>query len=196
MDECIDFITDIDERTFMVVSEEFNQIISSIAPDIPQVSRVYIFCKNDFRRKSWLRKHSEMFDIFTDITSIREELKLATHHCDHNSVSLSFVKKTDAVIDQSLDILDCSFMYTQILKEILLTIDFDQRHINEFVTYCRARFASNNAEVRSIHKIEEEYHHHQPIWWYTSNSTAGTDVQSRSPFTVVKVCLIQILTKR
>ena len=58
-------------------------------------------------------------------------------------------------------------MYTQILKEILLTIDFEQEHINEFLTYCREQFAGNTIELKNVDKIEKEYHHHQPIWWYT-----------------------------
>jgi tetratricopeptide (TPR) repeat protein len=58
-------------------------------------------------------------------------------------------------------------MYTQILKEILLTIDFQQVHINEFFTYCREQFVTNTIELKNVDKIEREYHHHQPIWWYT-----------------------------
>ena len=40
-----------------------------------------------------------------------------------------------------------SFMYTQILKEILLTIDFEQEHINEFLTYCREQFVGNTSRT-------------------------------------------------
>jgi Tfp pilus assembly protein PilF len=58
-------------------------------------------------------------------------------------------------------------MYTQILKEILLTIDFDQGHIKEFLMYCREQFAGNYAELENVDKIAKEYRHHKPIWWYT-----------------------------
>ena len=58
-------------------------------------------------------------------------------------------------------------MYTQILKEILLTIDFEQSHINEFLTYCREQFVGNTAELKNVEKIRKEYRNHQPIWWYT-----------------------------
>ena len=42
---------------------------------------------------------------------------------------------------KTLDRLDPSFMYTQILKEILLTIKFEEKHIQEFIDYCREQFA-------------------------------------------------------
>jgi tetratricopeptide (TPR) repeat protein len=61
-------------------------------------------------------------------------------------------------------------MYTQILKEILLTIDFETKHMNEFLTYCRGQLTGNTAELKNVDKFEKEYYRHQPIWWYTSYS--------------------------
>jgi tetratricopeptide (TPR) repeat protein len=58
-------------------------------------------------------------------------------------------------------------MYTQILKEILLTIDFDQEHMNKFLTYCREKLAGDTVEPKHVEKLLKEYHDHQPIWWYT-----------------------------
>jgi tetratricopeptide (TPR) repeat protein len=105
--------------------------------------------------------------VYTDITPICEALKQATQDCDHNSISITFAKKTDGATGPNHDTLDPSFMYTQILKEILLTIDFDQGHFKEFLTYCREQFKGNHTELKNIDKIEKEYRHRQPIWWYT-----------------------------
>ena len=81
---------------------------------------------------------------------------------------MSFVKTTDGVLNKSPNELDQSYMYTQILKEILLTIDFDQSHINDFFIYCRRKlFVNKTSQLKIIDKIEKEYRHHQPIWWYT-----------------------------
>ncbi len=77
--------------------------------------------------------------------------------CDKNSVSISFVKTTDGPKNQNLNELDQPFMYIQILKEILLTIDFEQEHINEFLTYCREKIAGNSAQLKNLDKIEKEY---------------------------------------
>jgi len=105
--------------------------------------------------------------VYTDIIPICELLKQAIQDCDHNSVSISFIKATDGVSKENLDTLDSSFMYTQILKEILLTIDFEQSHINDFLTYCREQLTGNTIELKNVDKIETEYRDHQPIWWYT-----------------------------
>ncbi|CAF4401568.1 unnamed protein product, partial [Adineta steineri] len=58
-------------------------------------------------------------------------------------------------------------MYTQILKEIFLTINFEDKHFTEFITYCREAFLENENELQNIEKLERDYHDHIPIWWYT-----------------------------
>jgi hypothetical protein len=138
VDECIDFITDInDEMTFMIISEAFSSIIIPVVEAISQVSSVFIICENKAQHEKWVQQWSKLKGVYTDITSMYEAFQQIAHDCDQNSVSVSFVKPGDGASKENLDQLDQSFMYTQILKEILLTIDFEQSHINEFLTYCR-----------------------------------------------------------
>jgi hypothetical protein len=171
VNECIDFITDIEEeKIFMIVSGTFSQVIVPIVQDIPQVSGIYIFCGNKSRYEQWALQWSKVKGVFTDITPICEALKQTAQNFDQNSVSISFIKSNDSASNQNLDQLDQSFMYTQILKEILLTIDFDQEHINEFVRFCREQFTGDSGELKTIDKLENEYYRRQPIWWYTCGS--------------------------
>jgi tetratricopeptide (TPR) repeat protein len=168
MDECIDFINGIkEEKTFMISSGALGQTTVPMLHDKPQVSKIYIFCGNKARHEQWTKKWPKVEGVYTDITPICEALKQDVHNCDQNSISMSFVKTADGASNQNLDTLDQSFMYTQILKEILLTINFEQGHINEFLTYCREQFAGNSIELKNVEKLEKEYHRHQPIWWYT-----------------------------
>jgi hypothetical protein len=163
-DECIDYITDITiEKTFLIVSETFSDIIIPIAQDIPQVVSIYIISSNNAPHK----QYSKVEGVFTDITSICEVLKKAAQVCDQNSVSISFISTSDGASSKKLDELDQSFMYTQILKEILLTIDFETLHFKEFLTYCREQFAGSTFTLNNVDKFEKEYRRHQPIWWYT-----------------------------
>jgi tetratricopeptide (TPR) repeat protein len=168
VDECIDFINDIkEEKTFMIISGTFGQTTVPVVHDKLQVSTIYIFCGNKAHHEKWTKEWSKVAGVYTNITPICEALKQATQDCDHNSVSISFVNKTDGTSNQSLDTLDKSFMYTQILKEILLTIDFEQEHIDEFLTFCREQLAGNTDELKNVEKLRKEYCYHQPIWWYT-----------------------------
>jgi hypothetical protein len=168
VDECIDFITDIkDEMTFMIISEAFSPIIVLIVEAISQVNFVYIICENKAQHEKWVQQWSKLKGVHTNIPSICEALQQTAHDCDHNSASLGFVKPSDGASKENLDQLDQSFMHTQILKEILLTIDLEQGHINEFLTYCREQFAGNSFQLKTIDRIEKGYCHHEPIWWHT-----------------------------
>lgn len=77
VDECIDFITDInEEKTFMIVSGTLCQTIVPIIQDISQVSSVYISCGN--KAQQW----PKVKGIYTGITSICEAFKQAAQDCD------------------------------------------------------------------------------------------------------------------
>jgi tetratricopeptide (TPR) repeat protein len=167
-DECIDFINGIkEERAFVISSGALGQTTVPMVHDNPQVNTIYIFCGNKGYHEKWAKEWPKVAGVYTDITPICEALKQAAQDCDHNSISISFAKKTEGATGPNRDTLDSSFMYTQILKEILLTIDFDQGHIQEFLTYCREQFAGNYAELKNVDKIAKEYRRRQPIWWYT-----------------------------
>jgi hypothetical protein len=71
------------------------------------------------------------------------------------------------VSDQNIDQLDQSFMYTQILKEILLEIEYDEQSFKDLVSYCREQYANNPNELNFIKEFEETYREHSPIYWYT-----------------------------
>ena len=111
-----------------------------------------------------------MSGAYTDIKSICNELKNVVQDYDHNTVSINFMTKSDGVRKQRLNELDCSFMYTQMLKKIILTLDFNAEHFKELISYCRGQFVNNPRELQKIDKIEREYDAEQAILWYTYES--------------------------
>lgn len=111
-------------------------------------------------KKIQYEQQSKIEGIFTDINHICEALQHASYECDQNVTSINCIPTNNDVINQS-------FMYTQVLKEILLTINFEEKHIEEFISYCRDIFVNNINELKNIDKFEEDYHQYTPIWWYT-----------------------------
>jgi tetratricopeptide (TPR) repeat protein len=163
-DQCITFISDIkEEKIFMIISGSIGQDIVPVIHDMSQIDSIYVFCKNKLRHKEWAEKWSKIKGVFIEIPPICKALTQAAQQCDQNAISMSFVSTTEGFSNQ----INQSFMYTQILKEILLTINFDEQSIKDFIVYCREQFTDNSAELHNIDKLEREYHHHTPIWWYT-----------------------------
>jgi hypothetical protein len=165
VDECVNYISSIkEEHIFMIVSGVLGQMTMPVVYDMPQITCIYIFCENKLEHELWINKWPKMKGVFTEISVLCEALKQAAEECDRNTIPMSFIETNDRTSDQNLD---KSFLCTQILKEIVLTTDFKQQDIKEFITYYRTQIADNVAETRNIDKFEQEYHDHEPIWWYT-----------------------------
>ncbi|CAF0717446.1 unnamed protein product [Adineta steineri] len=67
-----------------------------------------------------------------------------------------------------MDQLDPSFMYRQILKEILSTITFESKHFDDFIDYCHTTTGKNGTDPRRIEAFSRGYEETAAIKWYTS----------------------------
>ncbi|CAF1287117.1 unnamed protein product [Adineta steineri] len=163
-EECIEFIQTItNNKICMIVSGSLGQHIVPHVHGMSQVNTIFIFSNNQKWDQQWAKEWPKIKGVFTNITSICKALKQTAHQCEQNAISISFVAP-----NTKLDQLNPSFMYTQILKEILLTINFEDKHFKEFITYCREAFVENEYDLQNIEKLKRDYHNQRPIWWYTS----------------------------
>jgi hypothetical protein len=168
-DECIDFLTDIyNENVFMIISGALCKNIVSLFHGVTQLHTIFIFCEDQTRYEQWAKEWSKIKGVFTEITPICEALKQASHQCEQNAASISFVATSCDTSSINLDRLDPMFMYTQIMKEILLSITFEPKQFIEFIDYCRDIFNDNERKLEDIDKLQRNYRNETPIWWYTS----------------------------
>ena len=168
VDECIDFFTDIDDNNvFMIISGALCQNIVPLSHNFAQLRTIFIFCNDSTAYEQWTKKWSKIEGVSTEITSICEALKQASQQCEQNSIPMSFIATSGDGANKNLDRLDPMFMYTQIMKEILLTIKFEPQHFKEFINYCRHIFVENEGELKNVDKFEQKYLNETPIWWYT-----------------------------
>jgi tetratricopeptide (TPR) repeat protein len=170
-DQCIDFVTNIyNEKVVLIISGALCQNIVPLIHDISQLHKILIFGKNKIRYEQWAKKWSKIKDVFTEVTPICEALQQISHQYEENAISISFVTLDGNTFDKNLDRLDPMFMYSKILKEILLAIEFKQHHIDEFIDYCRDIFDDNEKQVKNVDQLKREYHNQTPTWWYTYQS--------------------------
>jgi tetratricopeptide (TPR) repeat protein len=167
-DQCIDFLTDIhNENVLMVISDALCQNIVPFIHDVPHLQTIFVFCRNKTQLEQWTKDWSKVKGVFTEISQVCEALKQAVQLCERNTTPISFAATSDDVSKKGLDQLPPSFMYTQILKEILLSIHFEQRHFVEFIHYCRDMLVENESQLRNVDKLQSEYRDEMSIWWYT-----------------------------
>jgi tetratricopeptide (TPR) repeat protein len=167
-DECVDFLTDIfPESVCMIISGALCQNVVRLIHDVAQLHTIFILCKNTTEHEQWAKDWPKVKKVFTEISPICEDLKQAAQECEQNATSMSFITTSGANSKKNLDQLDPSFMYTQIMKEILLTIKFEEKYFTEYIDYCRKVFHENQHQLNNVTKLQRNYRHYTPIWWYT-----------------------------
>ncbi|CAF3459992.1 unnamed protein product [Rotaria socialis] len=168
-DQCVQYIDSIsNDKVYLIVSSTLGQRVVPYVHLLSQVDSIFIFCGNKKRYEQWAKNWPKIKGVFMQIAPICEVLKQTSSEYESNAISISFMATNDHETNKNLNQLDCSFMYTQILKEILLTIKFKPEHLEEFINFCREQFAKNDTELKNIKLFEQEYYDHTPIWWYTS----------------------------
>jgi hypothetical protein len=156
-DQCVDFLTNIhDKNVCMIISGTLCENLMPLIHDFTQLHHVLIFCEKKTGYEKWAKDWTKTKGISTEISSICVVLEQAVQQCEQNTIPISLIATSGDLSTKKLDQLESSFMYTRILKEILLTIKFEQQHITAFIAYCREQFVENDRESRNMKKIRRK----------------------------------------
>jgi tetratricopeptide (TPR) repeat protein len=66
--------------------------------------------------------------------------------------------------------LDQSLMYSQLLTEILLEMNYEKAAKSEFIELCRTHYHDNKVQLHRINDFERDYELHPALWWYIKES--------------------------
>ena len=154
-EECVKFLDQIQkEKAFMIVSGSLGRQVVPEIENKPQLEAIYVFCGNKAANEQWANKIPKVKGIYTDIKPICKALQIDRENCDRAMVSISF------------NGIDALFMYTQLLKEAILQIEYDDaKSLKELADFCRHQ---GDIDEYEINKLEKEYRSQTPIWWYTA----------------------------
>lgn len=167
-EECIKFINSMhDENTCVIISGSLGQRTVPRIHDLSHVDSIFIFCNNKSLHETWSKEWSKIKSVSTEISTIYETVKLTIQQYEQNSISINFLTTNGNILNKDFNEMNPSFIFTQILKEIISTIKFEEKHIKQFIAYCRKLFVNNQNELKNIDIFERKYHDTTPIWWYT-----------------------------
>ena len=169
-EECIEFIGNLKiEKACIIIGDSFGEQTVPRIHNMTQVDTIFIFSDDKTQHGQWIKEWSKVKGIFTEISSICDPLKKAARQCEHNATPMSFVGTSDDICNKNLNQLDCSFMYTQLIKEILLNITFEDDYIKQFIQHCCNIYAENQQTLNDVKEFERKYHDKTPIRWYSSS---------------------------
>ena len=170
-EECIQFLNGMaTEKACLIISGSLGQEIVPRVHDLLQVDAIFIFCSNKKQHERWTKNWPKIKGVFSEMKLLCEVLKQVAQQCDENAISITIMGSADSPAKNPVNRLDPSFMYTQIIKEIFLTIEFEQQHFDHFIEYCRKALDGNGKQLNYVEEIAQQYDQHLPIWWYTRDT--------------------------
>ena len=157
------------EKVFLVVSGYLGRDLVPRIHAMTQIDAIYIFCGETNLHKEWVKKWPKVKGVFNQIEPISKALELAVKQCDQDCAAVSFAStSTDDVSKINLNQLEPSFMYTQLFKNTLFTMEHDRtKAVLDLVKYCQEAYADNPHQLALVNEFGREYHPEQAIRWYT-----------------------------
>jgi Tfp pilus assembly protein PilF len=161
------FISDIRNLdVYLIISNPEEHMLAD-AHRLGQVKAIFIFNDRNSSKASWPEKWKKIQGIYTSVHDLCKFLKETAKKSDREFQELCFVASND-IKNRGLDELDQSFMYTQLIKEILLELEYDKKCVRELVTYCQENEATMKVGLQGLQEFQQDYPQKETaVWWYT-----------------------------
>ena len=172
-DQCIEFLDAIDHRknkVCLVIAGAHAERVMSHVHYMYQIDSIFIFRNEATQGEQWTRFWPKIKGVFTEIALICVALKQVAQQCEYNAIPISFITANSILSKKNFDQFDCLFLYTQILQDILSSVTYEIKHVEEFIERCCLQFGEIKEKLINAKELEKNYHHRTPIWWYTSES--------------------------
>ncbi|CAF0833684.1 unnamed protein product [Rotaria sordida] len=171
IDECSNYFKTINnEQIFLIIVDSFDQQhshLNNLIKETIQINSVYIFSNDPLKEKSWEDESKKIKGIFTEIKSIINVIEQNINSSKQKYSTTSII----SMVDMNFDELHPSYMYSKLLIEIILKINYDNKAKKDSFDYCRKYYADDNVMLKAIDEFEQDYQNHSPIWWYTKESS-------------------------
>ena len=159
------------ENVSLIVSSSSIEKILPHVHRFSQLTSIYIIAASAESTLPELSKnYTKINGIFSETRCLAEHLIREVQATEAMTTSIS-VGGLGTDSNEDVNLLDPSFMYSQLLKEILLEFERDNEDEEEarrrFVQSSRELYASNARELNVINEFDRDYQNHTPVWWYT-----------------------------
>ncbi|CAF3845736.1 unnamed protein product [Didymodactylos carnosus] len=164
-DQCVECISLVrTENIFLIVSGSLGQTVVPLIHDTRHVQSIYVFCSNKEWHEKWVTKFRKVRGVYTDIKHICEALEEQVHISSNDMSGLISVLSSSNSNNEKQE---ASFMYFQLLIEILLEIDSSDESKQELIEQCSKQYEENEKELAYIEEFHKKYEPNRAIWWYT-----------------------------
>lgn len=165
LEKCYEFLYSIRNGTILfVVSGSMGPLILPRIDNFDQIYSIYIFCGNKANHTEWIKPYKKIRGVHNQIKDLCNSLRYDHNQYDKSLTGISILPPSPITdINES----NKQFIFLQMMKSILLEIQYDKKFRGELVDYARTFYCTNPQQLNIIDTFDENYQLHSPIWWYT-----------------------------
>lgn len=165
LEDCMEFIKDTaTEKIFLIISGSLGYRFLPRIEHTSQIHSIYVFCQEVASHLLWTHKYKKIKGVFDDVNRICEQLKRDIAYCERAPLQISTKSNMSAMATNALD---ASFMYSQLLRETLLELEYGSAAKTDLVEHCRRAYADNERQLDIISEFENTYTPTSAVRWYT-----------------------------
>lgn len=155
--DCVTYISHIrTEKVFLIVPTADLRLSSLV--ELPQLEKIYI-----------LDRSAASSDIFTDVESLCQELQTDVDICQRDLLQFVTSPAVSPTGTLAVDLKrqEVTFLYMQLLREVLFRLKFTADAQKEFISFFRAHYADDEEQSRAIDEFESTYRPQRALAWLT-----------------------------
>jgi tetratricopeptide (TPR) repeat protein len=181
--ECMDFITEFPQEQKLILIVSLDDVISYdifilTAEAFTQVFIIYVLCKENSVSEEFEHilhnHHTKVQGPFTEMESLKNHLDRATaHHLSNKLISfqtinMTLTETTTRVTSDKLNKQEASFMYAQMVKEIVMEFELTPSSKMEMIQFCRELYNGNSFELAFIDDLQFNPRNQSALSFYTA----------------------------
>ena len=169
-DECFEYMSAIClERIFFITSGSLGENFVPQVHNLEQVTFIYIFCTDKEKHDQWSKAYIKVRGVFNNDNQLLMQLRsdLQMHIKIMTPMNIFDTKEKSL---QDLNVEQSSFIWFQLLIEVLLRFPQTENAKDEMVEECRINYHDNSSALQDIAEFQSKYDANQAIYWYTADS--------------------------
>ncbi|CAF3916699.1 unnamed protein product [Didymodactylos carnosus] len=126
-----------------------------------------MLCFNKAKHEEWAKGYEKVCAVSTNIDDICDQLTKDVAINSNNLVSVTAMAPN--ANGKEINKQEASFMYFQLLVEILTQFNHKESTKQELIDLCRMDYGGNNTQLNTIDQFYKTYSKEQAIEWYTKD---------------------------
>ncbi|CAF1625058.1 unnamed protein product, partial [Didymodactylos carnosus] len=153
--DCYDYIAGVqNEKVFLIVSGSISQDIVPYTHQMPQIQFIYIYCFDIKKYEQWARNYDIVRGTYTNMNDVCEQLSKDVT----SSRKFLFMNiLSTSIKEKEINKQEASFMYFQLLTEILTGMEHEDDAKTNMINHCRLQYIGNEIDLKYIDEFDKTY---------------------------------------